>query len=201
MQGEWDGTVHVAGGPLGGCFHPARFLWTDAAGGQACAACALMREERARVDRVATSAERKTSDHDVRVVFATVRDSEDAHGDLRYDIECRFADGAKYAPISVDGDHEELALLIAATLSASSSSAKRKTSDPESDADTFATTWEERYAPHVGRCARGLGLASDRDEALATIARVFFRAGWTERGLLERFPESSAVCGGGHGHE
>jgi hypothetical protein len=45
------------------------------------------------------------------VVHATVRD-----GDDDWHIECRFADGQKFAAVTVDREHEELAHFIAAAL-------------------------------------------------------------------------------------
>jgi hypothetical protein len=46
------------------------------------------------------------------VEFATVRLAVDDDGVSHYSIECRFADGQKYAPVTVDGDHPELAQRI-----------------------------------------------------------------------------------------
>lgn len=48
------------------------------------------------------------------VRYATVRDGGD-----NWHIECRFEDGQKFAPITVDGDQEALAHFVAAALSSS----------------------------------------------------------------------------------
>lgn len=52
-----------------------------------------------------------------RVVYATVRDSLDAEGEAVLDIECRFEDGQKFAPIQIDAEFPELAHRIAMSLS------------------------------------------------------------------------------------
>jgi len=52
-----------------------------------------------------------------KVIYATVRESEDYCGDLIWDIECRFDDDKKYATVQVDGDCEQLAHEIATFLS------------------------------------------------------------------------------------
>lgn len=54
-----------------------------------------------------------------QVLFAGVRDSEDEQGFPVFDIECRFSDGQKFAPVQVDGRFPELAMRIAEFLSSS----------------------------------------------------------------------------------
>jgi hypothetical protein len=44
-----------------------------------------------------------------RVIYATVRDAEDADGIEELHIECRFDDGQKFAAVVVDGDFPQLA--------------------------------------------------------------------------------------------
>jgi len=46
----------------------------------------------------------------------TVRPAVRSDGDGCWHIECRFANGEKYAPVIVDGEHEDLADLIARLL-------------------------------------------------------------------------------------
>ena len=45
-------------------------------------------------------------------------DARHAVGGIECHIECRFSNGEKFAPIKVDGEHEELANWIAAGLNA-----------------------------------------------------------------------------------
>ncbi len=52
-----------------------------------------------------------------KVIFATVRDSEDDQGFSVLDIECRFSDGQKFAAVQVDCGFPELALRISEFLS------------------------------------------------------------------------------------
>ncbi len=52
-----------------------------------------------------------------KVIFATVRDSEDENGVLVNDIECRFDDGQKFAAVQVSGELPDLAMGIANFLS------------------------------------------------------------------------------------
>jgi len=51
-----------------------------------------------------------------KVIFATVRASLGEDGEENFDIECRFDDGQKYAPVSVVGECPALAHRIAAAL-------------------------------------------------------------------------------------
>ena len=46
---------------------------------------------------------------DNKILSATVRSAIDENDDEEWHIECQFADGLKYAPVVVDGDHEKLA--------------------------------------------------------------------------------------------
>ncbi len=48
-----------------------------------------------------------------KVIHATVREAVDDDGETVWHIECRFADGQKFAPIKVDGDFPDLADRIA----------------------------------------------------------------------------------------
>jgi hypothetical protein len=48
-----------------------------------------------------------------KVTYATVRASSNDGGEDCWDIECRFEDGQKYAPIQVYAECEELAHRIA----------------------------------------------------------------------------------------
>lgn len=54
----------------------------------------------------------KTPKREPHVVYATVRDGDDA-----WHIECRFDDGQKFAAIEVDLEHEQLADRVAEALS------------------------------------------------------------------------------------
>jgi len=51
------------------------------------------------------------------VIYAGVRVTEDEHGFMEFDIECRFSDGQKFAPVRVDGEFPDLAQRIANFLS------------------------------------------------------------------------------------
>jgi len=53
-----------------------------------------------------------------QVLFAGVRNTEDDQGIPMFDIECRFADGQKFAAVQVDGQFPQLAQRIAEFLSA-----------------------------------------------------------------------------------
>lgn len=52
-----------------------------------------------------------------KVFYATVRSSLDGDGEEAWDIECRFDDGQKWAPVQVEGRCPELAHRIANALS------------------------------------------------------------------------------------
>ena len=52
-----------------------------------------------------------------KILYATVRESEDRMGEAHYDIECRFANGEKFAAVRVDIEFPELAARIAEYLS------------------------------------------------------------------------------------
>ena len=66
-----------------------------------------------------------------KVIFASVRGSEDDHGDPVFDIECRFSDGQKFAAVQVDGDFPELARRIADFLSGSSPASAKHNRGPQ----------------------------------------------------------------------
>jgi len=44
-----------------------------------------------------------------KVIYATVRDAEDADGVEELHLECRFADGQKFAAVVIDGEFNDLA--------------------------------------------------------------------------------------------
>lgn len=51
-----------------------------------------------------------------KVIYATVRASINDDGEEAWDIECRFGDGQKFAPVVVDGNYPLLAHRIANAL-------------------------------------------------------------------------------------
>ena len=72
------------------------------------------------------------------VAFATVRDG----GDDGWHIECRFEDGQKYAPITVDHDNEPLADAIAGFLNS-------KTPPPDAEVREAVEVLERLRDPHI----------------------------------------------------